>query len=124
MVAGVAGLTIITARWQLYATSLVMSVGWASMSGAAFNTIIAPWFEPKRGLAVSVALNGGSCGGVLIVSRLMWLIDHVGFAPGAKLMGRWTFEYHCSLREPGGQSHGGTSTHQDSKSTPTAICAD
>src|SRR5262245_18990357 len=52
MLAGVAGLTIITAPWQLYATFLVMSVGWASMSGAAINTIVAPWFEHKRGLAV------------------------------------------------------------------------
>jgi MFS family permease len=51
MVAGVAGLTIIAEPWQLYATFLVMSVGWASMSGAAINIIIAPWFEHKRGLA-------------------------------------------------------------------------
>jgi MFS family permease len=85
MVAGVAGLTIITAPWQLYATFLLMSVGWASMSGAAINTIIAPWFEHKRGLAVSVALNGGSCGGVLIVPLLMWLIAHVGFARGVSI---------------------------------------
>jgi MFS family permease len=85
MVAGVAGLTVITAPWQLYATFLVMSVGWASMSGAAINTIIAPWFEHKRGLAVSVALNGGSCGGVLIVPLLMWLIAHVGFARGVSI---------------------------------------
>src|SRR4029453_13658947 len=35
MVAGVAGLTIITDAWQLYVAFLVTSVGWASMSGAA-----------------------------------------------------------------------------------------
>src|SRR4029453_7969134 len=81
MVAGGGGVHTITAPWQLYATFLIMSVGWASMSGAAINTIIAPWFEHKRGLAVSVALNGGSCGGVLIVPLLMCLIAHVGFAP-------------------------------------------
>jgi MFS family permease len=85
MVAGVAGLMVITAPWQLYVTFLVMSVGWASMSGAAINTIIAPWFEHRRGLAVSVALNGGSCGGVLIVPLLMWLIAHVGFAPAVSI---------------------------------------
>ena len=62
-----------------------MSVGWASMSGAAINTIIAPWFEHKRGLAVSVALNGGSCGGLLIVPLLMWLIAHLGFAPAVSI---------------------------------------
>jgi MFS family permease len=86
MVAGVAGLTIITEPWQLYATFLVMSVGWASMSGAAINIIIAPWFEHKRGLAVSVAFNGATCGGVLIVPLLLWLIVHVGFAPGVSIV--------------------------------------
>ncbi|SRR6266511_653089 len=79
---GVAGLTIITEPWQLYAPFLVMSVGWASMSGAAINIIIAPWFEQKRGLAVSLALNGGSCGGVFLVPFLLFLIAHFGFAHG------------------------------------------
>jgi MFS family permease len=85
MVAGVAGLTIITDAWQLYVAFLVTSVGWASMSGAAINLIIAPWFERKRGLAVSVAFNGATCGGVLIVPLLLWLIAHVGFAPGVSI---------------------------------------
>jgi len=82
LAAGVAGLTMITEPWQLYGPFLVMAVGWASLSGAAINIIVAPWFEHKRGLAVSVALNGGSCGGMLIVPLLLWLIAHVGFAPG------------------------------------------
>jgi MFS family permease len=79
---GVIGLTIITEPWQVYASFLVMSVGWASMSGAAINTIIAPWFEQKRGLAVSLALNGASCGGVFIVPFLLFLIAHFGFVHG------------------------------------------
>lgn len=83
--AGVAGLTLITAPWQMYAAFLVMSVGWATMSGAAINIIIAPWFEHKRGLAVSLALNGASCGGVCIVPFLLFLIAHFGFAPGLYL---------------------------------------
>jgi hypothetical protein len=33
------------------------------MSGAAINIIVAPWFERRRGLAVSWALNGASCRG-------------------------------------------------------------
>jgi MFS family permease len=82
MGAGVVGLTIITAPWQIYAAFILMSVGWASMSGAAINIIIAPWFEHKRGLAVSLALNGGSCGGVFIVPLLMLLIARFGFACG------------------------------------------
>jgi MFS family permease len=85
LAAGVAGLTMITEPWQLYGPFLVMAVGWASLSGAAINIIVAPWFEHKRGLAVSVALNGGSCGGMLLVPLLLWLIAHVGFTPGVAI---------------------------------------
>jgi hypothetical protein len=28
------------------------------MSGAAINIIVAPWFEARRGFAISLALNG------------------------------------------------------------------
>jgi MFS family permease len=80
--AGVAGLTVLTAAWQVYAVFLVMSAGWAAMSGAAINTILAPWFEKKRGLAISLALNGASCGGIFIVPFLLFLIDRWGFQHG------------------------------------------
>ena len=82
MAAGVVALTVITAPWQVYVAFLIMSVGWASMSGAAINIIIAPWFEQKRGLAVSLALNGASFGGVLILPFLVFLITRFGFAQG------------------------------------------
>lgn len=79
---GVAGLTLIAAPWQIYLPFLIMAVGWASMSGAAINTILAPWFVRKRGLAISLALNGASCGGVIVLPFLLWLITHCGFARG------------------------------------------
>src|SRR5687768_17572376 len=66
----------------MYAAFLVMSVGWASMSGAAINIIIAPWFERRRGLAVSLALNGASCGGVCVVPLLLFLITRFGLSHG------------------------------------------
>jgi MFS family permease len=53
MAAGVASLASITELWQLYAALAAMAVGWACMSGAAINIILAPWFERKRGVAVS-----------------------------------------------------------------------
>jgi hypothetical protein len=55
--------------WQIYATFVVMSVGWASMSGAAINTIIASWFEQKRGLAVSLARNGAKAAAGCLLYR-------------------------------------------------------
>ncbi len=82
---GVAGLTMITEPWQIYAMFLIMSVGWASMSSAAINTILAPWFEKKRGFAVSLALNGASCGGVCMVPFLIFLIAQFGFKHGLSI---------------------------------------
>lgn len=79
---GVALLTVIGAAWQLYAAFLVMAAGWAGMSGAAVNTIVAPWFERRRGLAISLALNGASGGGVIVAPILMALIGALGFRTG------------------------------------------
>jgi len=50
-------LTWIARLWQVYMAFALMSVGWATMSGAAINIIVAPWFERRRGLALSWALN-------------------------------------------------------------------
>jgi MFS family permease len=82
---GAMGLTLITEPWQLYPTFLVMSVGWATMGNAAINTILAPWFEKKRGFTVSLALNGGSCGGVCLVPCLIFLIARCGFQHGMSI---------------------------------------
>ena len=49
------------------------------MSGAAINIIVAPWFERRRGLAVSWALNGASAGGVVIAPALTLLTSHYSF---------------------------------------------
>lgn len=82
---GVVGLTTLTAPWQIYAPLCAMAVGWASMSSAALNTIIAPWFDRQRGLAVSLALNGASCGGMIMVPLLLFLITQHGFLRGVSL---------------------------------------
>jgi predicted MFS family arabinose efflux permease len=80
MAAGVAALGVVTAPWQLYPVFLLMAVGWGSMSGAALNIILAPWFERRRGLAVSLAFNGATLGGVVIAPLLIPLIDRLGVA--------------------------------------------
>src|SRR6202011_2532820 len=73
-----------TARpWQLGLGLAVMAVGWAGMSGAGINAIVAPWFERKRGLAVSMAMNGATCGGVLIVPLWAALIPRLGLLGAA-----------------------------------------
>ncbi|PYN99612.1 MAG: MFS transporter [Candidatus Rokuibacteriota bacterium] len=79
MAAGVAALGVVTQPWQLYPVFFVMSVGWGSMSGAAINIILAPWFRRRRGLVVSIAFNGATLGGVIIAPALIPLIGVVGF---------------------------------------------
>jgi MFS family permease len=79
MATGVAALGIVTRPWQLYPAFVVMSLGWGAMSGAAINIVLAPWWERRRGLAVSLAFNGATLGGVVIVPALIRLIDALGF---------------------------------------------
>ena len=79
MAAGLAGLGRVTQPWQLYPTFFLMSLGWGAMSGAAINIILAPWFHRRRGLAVSLAFNGATLGGVLIAPALIFLIEGIGF---------------------------------------------
>src|SRR5438128_6497637 len=79
MAAGIAALGLVTAPWQLYPVFLVMAVGWGSMSGAAINIILAPWWERRRGLAVSIAFNGATLGGVTVAPALIPLIAVLGF---------------------------------------------
>jgi MFS family permease len=50
------------------------------MSGAAINIIVAPWFDKRRGLAVSWALNGASAGGIIIAPLLTFLTTRFGLA--------------------------------------------
>ncbi len=81
MAAAVASLGAIDRLWQLYVSLAVMAAGWAAMSSAAINVLVAPWFERRRGVAVSLALTGASGGGIIVAPAMLILIAHVGFAP-------------------------------------------
>jgi MFS family permease len=70
----------VAAPWQLYAVYLVMSFGWAAMSVGAISTIISLWFDVRRGMAISLALNGASVGGMIFAPALLALIAATGFA--------------------------------------------
>ena len=79
MGAAAIALTWITEPWQLYVVFPLMAVGWAAMSGAALNVIVAPWFERRRGLAISLAFNGAAAGGIVLVPALVFLTGRIGF---------------------------------------------
>ena len=80
MSAGVCLVTLVREPWQLYLAFAVMVPGWAAMGGASIATLIAQWFDRRRGLAASLALNGAICGGLLFAPALAWAIDTLGFA--------------------------------------------
>jgi MFS family permease len=79
MAAGLLLLSVISRPWQVYAAFAVMAAGWATMSGAAINIIVAPWFDKRRGMAVSWSLNGANVGGIVVVPLLTLLIAQIGF---------------------------------------------
>jgi MFS family permease len=83
MAVAVVALPVLTALWQLYLAMAAMAVAWSGMSLAAVNILVAPWFPQQRdrGKALSLALTGASCGGVLVAPALLWLIHRHGFTP-------------------------------------------
>ena len=86
MAAAVAALPLARELWHVHADFALMSIGWATMSGAAVNIIVAPWFDRRRGFAVSLALNGASAGGLVVAPLLIFLIDRFGFAAALGLV--------------------------------------
>ncbi|MGE0750171.1 MAG: MFS transporter [Variibacter sp.] len=79
MGAPILALPMIQSPWQLYLAYLVMSGGWAALGLGAITNILGLWFSKKRGLAISLALNGASCGGILISPALVYLTAWKGF---------------------------------------------
>jgi MFS family permease len=78
--ASVAALPFIVTPAHLFAVYLLMAVGWATMSVGAITNILGQWFDAKRGLAISLALNGASFSGVVVVPALVFLAGAAGFA--------------------------------------------
>jgi MFS family permease len=85
MGAGVMALTVVTRLWHVYLAFAVMSIGCATMTGASISIIVAPWFDRRRGFALSLALNGASMGGLVMAPLLIFLIDWFGFAAALQL---------------------------------------
>jgi MFS family permease len=65
--------------WQLYLAYALMSVGWTGMGTVVIATVLNAWFERRRGLALSLAFNGATCGGIVLVPVLLVLSDSIGF---------------------------------------------
>jgi MFS family permease len=85
--AGVALWGAADAPWLLVPAALLTASGWAVTSGAAINAWVSPWFERKRGVALAMAYNGASAGGVVFVPLWAVLIGALGFAAATLAVG-------------------------------------
>jgi predicted MFS family arabinose efflux permease len=66
--------------WQLYLANAVLAFGWAGTSLGIITNTLGLWFDEKRGMAISLALNGASFGGIIGVPLLVAGIGYFGFS--------------------------------------------
>ena len=70
----------VTAPWELYIANVLLAFGWAGTSLAVITNTLGLWFDKKRGMAISLALNGASFGGIVGVPLLVAAIASFGFS--------------------------------------------
>jgi predicted MFS family arabinose efflux permease len=70
----------VTAPWQLYAVNALLAFGWAGTSLGMITNTLGLWFDTRRGMAISLALNGASFGGIAGVPLLVAAIGHFEFS--------------------------------------------
>lgn len=76
---GSAAIPRIDALWQLYLCYAAMALGWSCMSTTGIATILASRFDRRRGMALSLALNGASFAGVAVSPALLLATRGIGF---------------------------------------------
>lgn len=64
---------------QLYAAYLVLACAWMGMGTVVIATLVSSRFDRRRGLALSIAFNGATCGGIIIAPSLVILVGAIGF---------------------------------------------
>jgi MFS family permease len=80
MAAAAALLGQVTASWQLYAVNALLALGWAGTSLGMITNTLGLWFDSKRGMAISLALNGASFGGIVGVPLMVAAIGSFAFS--------------------------------------------
>src|SRR3982074_27970 len=70
----------VTAPWQLYLADALLAFGWAGTTLGVITNTLGLWFDHKRGMAISLALNGASFGGIAGVPLLVAAIGYFGFS--------------------------------------------
>lgn len=87
MAGGILGWATAAAPWQLFLAAGLSGAGWGSMSAAALNAIVSPWFVRTRPTALAMAYNGASVGGVVFAPLWVAAIAMLGFPMAAAAIG-------------------------------------
>jgi MFS family permease len=86
LAAGTLAWALAAQPWQLFGAAVLTAAGWSATSSAAINAMVAPWFVRRRGVALSLAFNGASIGGVLFLPLWTVLIGRLGFPDAAAMV--------------------------------------
>ena len=99
----------VTEPWQLYLANAVLAFGWAGTSLGIITNTLGLWFDKKRGMAISLALNGASFGGIIGVPLLVTAIGSFGFSRDVTLASQGSTKEvsHAHLQRTD-YSHGGS----------------
>jgi len=70
----------VSALWQLYILlGTFLGLGAAMMGGLSCSTLVANWFETRRGMALGVSTMGVSMSGVFMAPLAMYMVDTLGW---------------------------------------------
>lgn len=84
----VASLSLLTPHiWHFYGVFIVMGIVGAGTAPLAYSSVIAHWFDRKRGLALGVTMVGLGLGSALMPSVAAVLIDAVAWRQAYLLLG-------------------------------------
>jgi len=83
---GACGISQSQSVWHLYPAALLMAAGWAATTGTAIATTLALWFDRRRGLAISLALNGASASGFIVAPALVHLCQTLGLTAAVPIL--------------------------------------
>ncbi|MFM9886783.1 MAG: MFS transporter [Burkholderiales bacterium] len=86
MAAGIIGWAVASSPWHLYIAAGLSGAGWGTMSAAALNAIVSPWFVRGRPAALGMAYNGGSVGGIVFSPLWATAISGIGFPLAASIV--------------------------------------
>lgn len=88
--AGIVGWATASSPWHLFVAASLTGAGWGTLSAAALNAIVSPWFVRTRPAALGMAYNGGSVGGIIFSPLWVAAISGLGFPLAASVIAVFT----------------------------------